>query len=137
MIASCFVSKKWTVFPRITQSVHYWNGFQIAVRTMRMVLLFETLIGSFNLFFSLQVDNSYSKDMCTVKTTSPRGTTMAGTGPCGSCPCMGALTRLKWCKRSRRPRRSTRKPSFGSSDSTTCAKCSALVSLPSSPQGQP
>lgn len=136
MIASCFVFKIWTVFPRIIQSVHYWQRFQIAVHTMHIVPLFETIIASFDLFSRLRVDNSNREDMCPGTTTGPPGTTMAGTGPCGSCPCMGALTQPKYWTRSGSARRNTRKPSFGSLDSTMCAKCNASVSSPTSPQGQ-
>ncbi|MCD7470959.1 hypothetical protein HAX54_011212 [Datura stramonium] len=63
-------------------------------------------------------------------TTTRQDTTMAGTGPCGSCPCSGALMLPRCWLRCRRPRRLTHKPGSVLSDSTTCVKCSASVSLP-------
>ncbi|XP_061994280.1 ribulose bisphosphate carboxylase small subunit, chloroplastic 1 isoform X2 [Rosa rugosa] len=70
----------------------------------------------------------------TVRTTSPPGTMTDVTGQCGSSPCSDAPTLPRLLLSSKRPRRLTPKPSSGSSDLTTFAKYSVLVSLPTSQQ---
>ncbi|XP_060189894.1 ribulose bisphosphate carboxylase small subunit, chloroplastic-like isoform X2 [Lycium barbarum] len=74
----------------------------------------------------------FDTDLSTVRTTRHQDTMMAGTGQCGSCPCLGALMPPRSWLRSERPRRLTHRPGSELSDSTTFVKCSASVSLPTS-----
>lgn len=68
----------------------------------------------------------------TVSTTNRLGTTMGGTGWCGSSLCLGATTRPRCWKSLMSARRLTPTHSSASSDLTTPARCSASVSLPTS-----
>ncbi|XP_069149234.1 ribulose bisphosphate carboxylase small subunit, chloroplastic 3 isoform X1 [Solanum lycopersicum] len=76
----------------------------------------------------------FDTDLCTVRTISHQDTTMADTGPCGSCPCSGALMQPRSWLRCRRQRRLTHRHGSVSSDSTMFVKCSASVSSLTSPK---
>ncbi|XP_072071766.1 ribulose bisphosphate carboxylase small subunit, chloroplastic isoform X2 [Arachis hypogaea] len=72
--------------------------------------------------------------LSTVRITDHPDTMTDATGPCGSCLCSAAPTPVRSSRSFRRPRQPTHLPSSVSSDSTTFAKCSASVSLPTSPR---
>ncbi|KAK4367988.1 hypothetical protein RND71_011780 [Anisodus tanguticus] len=64
-------------------------------------------------------------DSCTVRTTDHQDTTMADIGPCGSCPCSGALMLPRSWLRFRRQRRLTHRPGFDNVRQVQCISFSA------------
>lgn len=73
-----------------------------------------------------------SMDWCTVSMQEYQGTTMVATGPCGSCPCLGAQMQPRCWRSLMSWSNITQMAMLGSLASTMFAKCSASVSLPTS-----